>query len=231
MTNNAIFKNDLLSSMIMKLSEQAKSNVPQEEKKIISHNITKEKPRPYENFTEELMKEQYPRYFQSNFLTPNEFTLTNQGKDDNSKAINKINSLIDKYNAKKKEEFQLKSFNLFKWLKAYSLLTNTEVQNIELALSKLKNYTYTSPSTLCEVKSITIIDCIQVISVVDVTLKRKNLILYKNEYKQNSNENLNSIINDYFLKVGDLFLCRLNGREEPEKDYIKVNIREIEKLN
>lgn len=231
MTNNVIFKNDLLSSMIMKLSEQAKSNVTQEEKKMISENNTQVKPKPYENFTEELMKEQYPRYFQSTFLTPNEFTLTNQGKDDNSKWMNRINQFIDKYNARKKEEFQLKSYNLLKWLKAYSLLTNTEVQNIELAFSKLKNYTFTSPTTLCEVKSITIIDCIQIISVVDVTLKKKNLILYKNEYKANSNENLNSIINDYFLKVGDLFLCRLNGREEPEKDYIKVNVREIEKLN
>lgn len=229
--NKNSFKNDILSKMLLEFSEKnhlVNSLIGND--KLDDKNCSNEK-KAYENFTEDFVKEQYPAYFQDNFITPNEFTLTKKGTDENSKNVDKINLLIEKNNTLQKTKFQLKNYNLFKWLNAYSQLYNTEVQSIDLAFSNLKKYSFNSNLALCEVKRITIIDCIQIISVIDITLKKKNIILTKYDYtNNNSNENINNIINDYFLKVGDLFLCKFSGKNEPEKDYIKINIREIQKI-
>lgn len=229
--NKNSFKNDVLSKMLLEFSERSHLVTPlQVNDKFDNKNSLNEK-KAYDNFTEDFVKEQYPTYFQGNFITPNEFTLTKKASNENLKNDNKVSLLIEKNNNLQKAKFLLKKYNLFKWLNAYTQLYNTEIQNIDLAFSNLKKYSFNSNLTLCEVKRVTIIDCIQIISVVDITLKKKNIILTKYDYSNtNSSENINSIINDYFLKVGDLFLCKFSGKNEPEKDYIKVNIREIQKI-
>lgn len=139
-----------------------------------------------------------------------------------------ILGLIDKYNDNLKYRIQLKNLNFFKWIKCYSIITNSQVRNIDLALGKLKSFSFDSKNTLCEIKEVSIIDCIQILDVIDINLKKKKIILTKNE--NFSSDNVDNIINDYFFKTGDIIFCSFKNKEENEKNFIRMCLKEIQKI-
>jgi hypothetical protein len=99
-------------------------------------------------------------------------------------------SIIQKYKDKKEENenFQrmLSKINILKWLKVYTVLMNKEIQNVNLCLNQLKklySFETSKSSILCEVKNLYIIDCYQLLDVIDANFSFKKIILTKNVKK------------------------------------------------
>ena len=149
-------------------------------------------------------------------------------------------SIIQKYKDKKeiKENFQkiLSKINILKWLKVYTVLMNKEIQNVNLTLNQLKqlySFDYSKSSILCEVKSIYIIDCYQLLDVIDVNFSTKKIILTKKVKKNSKDKGKIRIFYEYFVNIGDLILFK-KPRLKPNivygEEYLELDIKDIQKI-
>ncbi|MCQ2816106.1 MAG: hypothetical protein MJ252_02460 [archaeon] len=142
----------------------------------------------------------------------------------------RIFKYIEDYRVNQKFKFDISNLTFFNWLKAFSLVTNSEVQNVDYALKRLKDFSFNSRVSVCEVKEICLIDCIQVLTVVDINLKCLKLVVIKDEEEniKYENENLSLIINDYHFREGNMLICKLTDKALIDKDFYKISLREVQ---
>ena len=149
-------------------------------------------------------------------------------------------SIIQKYKDKKEENenFQrmLSKINILKWLKVYTVLMNKEIQNVNLCLNQLKklySFEASKSSILCEVKNLYIIDCYQLLDVIDANFSFKKIILTKNVKKNSKDKGKIKIFYEYFVNVGDLILFK-KPQIKPTiaygEEYLELDIKDIQKI-
>ena len=149
-------------------------------------------------------------------------------------------SIIQKYKDKKEinENFQkaLSKINILKWLKVYTILMNKEIQNVNLALNqirKLYSFDFSKTSILCEVKNLYIIDCYQLLDVIDANFSTKRIILTKNVKKNSKDKGKIKIFYEYFVNIGDLILFK-KPKLKPNiiygEEYVELDIKDIQKI-
>ena len=124
-------------------------------------------------------------------------------------------SIIQKFKEKKEtsQNFEkiLRKINILKWMKVYTILMNKEIQSINLCLNQLKKtYSFDSgnSSVLCEVKNLFIIDCYQLLDVIDANFFTKKIILTKNVKKNPNDKGKIKILYEYYVNIGDLILFK-----------------------
>ena len=149
-------------------------------------------------------------------------------------------SIIQKYKDKKEinENFQkaLSKINILKWLKVYTILMNKEIQNVNLALNQLRklySFDFSKTSILCEVKNLYIIDCYQLLDVIDANFSTKKIILTKNVKKNSKDKGKIKIFYEYFVNIGDLILFK-KPKLKPNiiygEEYVELDIKDIQKI-
>ena len=149
-------------------------------------------------------------------------------------------SIIQKYKEKKeiKENFNkiLSKINILKWLKVYSILMNKEIQNVNFCLNQLKkmySFDFSKTSILCEVKNLYIIDCYQLLDVIDANFATKRIILTKNVKKNSKDKGKIKIFYEYFVNIGDLLLFK-KPQLKPNiiygEEYIELDVKDIQKI-
>ena len=149
-------------------------------------------------------------------------------------------SIIQKYKDKKEENenFQrmLSKINILKWLKVYTVLMNKEIQNVNLCLNQLKklySFEASKSSILCEVKNLYIIDCYQLLDVIDSNFSLKKIILTKNVKKNSKDKGKIKIFYEYFVNIGDLILFK-KPQIKPTiaygEEYLELDIKDIQKI-
>ena len=149
-------------------------------------------------------------------------------------------SIIQKYKDKKEESknFQrmLSKINILKWLKVYTVLMNKEIQNVNLCLNQLKklySFETSKSSILCEVKNLYIIDCYQLLDVIDANFSFKKIILTKNVKKNSKDKGKIKIFYEYFVNIGDLILFK-KPQIKPTiaygEEYLELDIKDIQKI-
>ena len=168
--------------------------------------------------------------------------LQNQPHFDFGIPLNENSSLsvLQKFKEKKeiKENLEniLRKINILKWMKVYTILMNKEIQNINLCLNTLKRmYSFNSGNTsiLCEVKNLLIIDCHQLLDVIDADFVTKKIILTKNVKKNSEDKGKIKILYEYYVNIGDLILFKkplsipdiVNGEE-----FLELDIKDIQKI-
>ena len=149
-------------------------------------------------------------------------------------------SIIQKYKEKKEinENFNriLSKINILKWLKVYSMLMNKEIQNVNFCLKQLKklySFDFSKSSILCEVKNLYIIDCYQLLDVIDANFATKRIILTKNVKKNSKDKGKIKIFYEYFVNIGDLLLFK-KPQIKPNivygEEYLELDIKDIQKI-
>ena len=149
-------------------------------------------------------------------------------------------SIIQKYKEKKEinENFNriLSKINILKWLKVYSVLMNKEIQNVNFCLNQLKklySFDFSKSSILCEVKNLYIIDCYQLLDVIDANFATKKIILTKNIKKNSKDKGKIKILYEYFVNIGDLLLFK-KPQIRPNivygEEYFELDIKDIQKI-
>ena len=149
-------------------------------------------------------------------------------------------SIIQKYKEKKEinENFNriLSKINILKWLKVYSVLMNKEIQNVNFCLNQLKklySFDFSKSSILCEVKNLYIIDCYQLLDVIDANFATKKIILTKNVKKNSKDKGKIKIFYEYFVNIGDLLLFK-KPQIKPNivygEEYLELDIKDIQKI-
>ena len=149
-------------------------------------------------------------------------------------------SIIQKYKDKKEENenFQrmLSKINILKWLKVYTVLMNKEIQNVNLCLNQLKklySFETSKSSILCEVKNLYIIDCYQLLDVIDSNFSLKKIILTKNVKKNSKDKGKIKIFYEYFVNIGDLILFKkpqIKPTVAYGEEYLELDIKDIQKI-
>ena len=149
-------------------------------------------------------------------------------------------SVIQKKKKKKeiKENFEniLRKINILKWMKVYNILMNKEVQNVNLCLNTLKKmYSFDSgnSSILCEVKNLLIIDCYQLLDVIDANFSKKKIILTKNVKKNKEDKGKIKILYEYYVNIGDLILFKrplTKGDIVYGEEFLELDIKDIQKI-
>ena len=149
-------------------------------------------------------------------------------------------SVIQKFKEKKeiKENFEniLRKINILKWMKVYNILMNKEVQNVNLCLNTLKKmYSFDSgnSSILCEVKNLLIIDCYQLLDVIDANFSKKKIILTKNVKKNKEDKGKIKILYEYYVNIGDLILFKrplTKGDIVYGEEFLELDIKDIQKI-
>ena len=149
-------------------------------------------------------------------------------------------SIIQKYKDKKEinENFQktLSKINILKWLKVYTILMNKEIQNVNYCLNQIKkmySFDFNKSSVLCEVKNIYIIDCYQLLDVIDANFITKKIILTKNIKKNSKDKGKIKILYEYYVNIGDLILFK-KPQIKPNivygEEYLEMDIKDIQKI-
>ena len=149
-------------------------------------------------------------------------------------------SVIQKFKEKKeiKENFEniLQKINILKWMKVYNILMNKEVQSVNLCLNTLKKmYSFDSGNTsiLCEVKNLLIIDCYQLLDVIDANFSTKKIILTKNVKKNKEDKGKIKILYEYYVNIGDLILFKrplTKGDIVYGEEFLELDIKDIQKI-
>ena len=149
-------------------------------------------------------------------------------------------SVIQKFKEKKeiKENFEniLRKINILKWIKVYNILMNKEVQNVNLCLNTLKKmYSFDSgnSSILCEVKNLLIIDCYQLLDVIDANFTTKKIILTKNVKKNKEDKGKIKILYEYYVNIGDLILFKIPLTKTDMvygEEFLELDIKDIQKI-
>ena len=149
-------------------------------------------------------------------------------------------SVIQKFKEKKeiKENFEniLRKINILKWIKVYNILMNKEVQNVNLCLNTLKKmYSFDSgnSSILCEVKNLLIIDCYQLLDVIDANFSKKKIILTKNVKKNKEDKGKIKILYEYYVNIGDLILFKRPLTKSDivyDEEFLELDIKDIQKI-
>ena len=149
-------------------------------------------------------------------------------------------SIIQKFKEKKeiKENFEniLRKINILKWIKVYNILMNKEVQNVNLCLNTLKKkYSFDSgnSSILCEVKNLLIIDCYQLLDVIDANFTTKKIILTKNVKKNKEDKGKIKILYEYYVNIGDLILFKRPLTKTDMvygEEFLELDIKDIQKI-
>ena len=149
-------------------------------------------------------------------------------------------SIIQKFKEKKEtsQNFEkiLRKINILKWMKVYTILMNKEIQSINLCLNQLKKtYSFDSgnSSVLCEVKNLFIIDCYQLLDVIDANFFTKKIILTKNVKKNPNDKGKIKILYEYYVNIGDLILFK-RPLLKPEivygEEFLELDIKDIQKI-
>ena len=149
-------------------------------------------------------------------------------------------SIIQKFKEKKEtsQNFEkiLRKINILKWMKVYTILMNKEIQSINLCLNQLKKtYSFDSgnSSVLCEVKNLFIIDCYQLLDVIDTNFVTKKIILTKNVKKNPNDKGKIKILYEYYVNIGDLILFK-RPLLKPEivygEEFLELDIKDIQKI-
>ena len=149
-------------------------------------------------------------------------------------------SIIQKYKEKKEinKNFQktFSKINILKWLKLYTILMNKEIKNFNYCLNQLRmvySFDYSKSSIICEVKNIYIIDCYQLLDVIDSNLSTKKLILTKNVKKNSKDKGKIKILYEYFVNIGDLLLFKKPQSKADivyGEEYLELDIKDIQKI-
>ena len=149
-------------------------------------------------------------------------------------------SIIQKFKEKKEinDNFQraLSKINIIKWLKIYSILWNKQIQNVNYCLNQLRmiySFDYSKSSIICEVKNIFIIDCYQLLDVIDANFSTKKLILTKNVKKNSKDKGKIKIFYENFVNVGDLLLFKKPQSKTNiiyGEGYLELDIKDIQKI-
>ena len=149
-------------------------------------------------------------------------------------------SVIQKFKEKKeiKENFEniLRKINILKWMKVYNILMNKEVQSVNLCLNTLKKmYSFDSgnSSILCEVKNLLIIDCYQLLDVIDANFSKKKIILTKNVKKNKEDKGKIKILYEYYVNIGDLILFKRPLTKSDivyDEEFLELDIKDIQKI-
>ena len=168
--------------------------------------------------------------------------LQNQPHFDFGIPLNENSSLsvIQKFKDKKeiKENFEdiLRKINILKWMKVYTILMSKEIHNINLCLNTLKKlYSFNSSNTsiLCEVKNLFIIDCYQLLDVIDANFDTKKIILTKNVKKDSEDKGKIKILYEYYVNIGDLILFK-RPLIKPDmvygEEFLELDIKDIQKI-
>ena len=149
-------------------------------------------------------------------------------------------SVIQKFKEKKeiKQNFEniLRKINILKWLKVYNILMNREIQSVNLCLNTLKKmYSFDSGNTsiLCEVKNLFIIDCYQLLDVIDANFNVKKIILTKNVKKDSKDKGKIKILYEYYVNIGDLILFKRPLKKSDivyGEEFLELDIKDIQKI-
>ena len=154
----------------------------------------------------------------------------------NNASLSIIQELKDKKENNNIFQNILSKINILKWLKAYSILFNKEVQSVNICLSKLRNlYSFDSSNSniLCEIKNMFIIDCYQLLDVIDANFVCKKIILTKNVKKDSKDKGKITIVQEYFVNIGDLILFK-----KPQsctnfvlgEEYLEVDVKDVNNI-
>ena len=149
-------------------------------------------------------------------------------------------SIIQKFKEKKEtsQNFEkiLRKINILKWMKVYTILMNKEIQSINLCLNQLKKtYSFDSgnSSVLCEVKNLFIIDCYQLLDVIDANFVTKKIILTKNVKKNPNDKGKIKILYEYYVNIGDLILFKRPLKKSDivyGEEFLELDIKDIQKI-
>ena len=151
-------------------------------------------------------------------------------------SLSVIQKFKDKKEIKENFEYILRKINILKWMKVYTILMNKEIQNINLCLNTLKKmYSFNSGNTsiLCEVKNLLIIDCYQLLDVIDANFATKKIILTKNVKKNSEDKGKIKILYEYYVNIGDLILFK-RPLVKPDivygEQFLELDIKDIQKI-
>ena len=149
-------------------------------------------------------------------------------------------SIIQMYKEKKENNDNFKNIlskiNILKWLKAYTILMDKEIQNVNLCLNQLKknfSFDFGKSTILCEVKNLYIIDCYQLLDVMDANYVSKKIILTRNVKKNPKDKGKIKIIHEYFVNIGDLILFKkpiTKSNVVFGEEYIELDVKSIQKI-
>lgn len=151
-------------------------------------------------------------------------------------SLSVIQQFKDKKEIKQNFENILSKINILKWMKVYTILMNKEIQNIHLSLNTLqKQYSFKSGnnSILCEVKNLFIIDCYQLLDVIDANFETKKIILTKNVKKDSKDKGKIKILYEYYVNIGDLILFKrptIKGNIVYGEEFLELDIKDIQKI-
>ena len=151
-------------------------------------------------------------------------------------SLSVIQRLKEKKEIKENFENILRKINILKWMKVYTILLNKEIQNVNLCLNTLKktnSFNSGNTSILCEVKNLLIIDCYQLLDVIDANFVTKKIILTKNVKKNTEDKGKIKILYEYYVNIGDLILFK-RPLIKPEiaygEEFLELDIKDIQKI-
>ena len=113
---------------------------------------------------------------------------------------------------------------------------NREIQSVNLCLNTLKKmYSFDSGNTsiLCEVKNLFIIDCYQLLDVIDANFNVKKIILTKNVKKDSKDKGKIKILYEYYVNIGDLILFKRPLKKLDivyGEEFLELDIKDIQKI-
>ena len=167
--------------------------------------------------------------------TPHEFiSIEKRTKKNITDSISVIQNFINKKDIDTYYTFLFSKINLIKWLKVYKLLTGKEIQSISYILNHLKRqYTINSKSSLilCEVLEVGIIDCCQILEVIDADLSKKKIILTKKVKRRDEDFGKIKLINENFINQGELIMFKKSKVKEETiggEDYIELDVKDVQ---
>lgn len=146
----------------------------------------------------------------------------------NNDAFTVIQNFINKKEVHNYYTNLFRNINLIKWLKVYKIITDKEVQNISFTLNFLRNnFTFNGkcPNVLCEVKEVYIIDCFQLLEVIDIDLNEKKIILTRRV-----NEKI-KLIHENFVNEGDFVLfkkMKIIENKSGFDDFSEIDVKDIQ---
>lgn len=192
-------------------------------------------PQVDESVTQEYFNRQYPEYKnKDNIIPPSKFSFPSKNaNNDHENEKEKVLDFIEKLKVDGKYKKYFKNFSMCNWLQGYILVSGCEIQTVEYTFTKLKKYSFQCSPSMCEVKAISQADCLQIITVVDINLKRLKLLVTKEEENKMdySKADIKSIVHDYYFDIGDVLLVNLEKARLLHDDTLTICLKSIEILN
>ena len=151
-------------------------------------------------------------------------------------SLSIIQKFMDKKDTTENFEKILSKINILKWLKVYSVIMNKDITSVNFCLNQLKqlySFDYSKSKILCEVKNLNVIDCYQLLDVIDANLTMKKIILTKKIKKDSKDKGKIRLFCEYFVNIGDFIMFikpNANSTMSYNEEYLQLDIKDIHKI-